>query len=102
MIHASPPSLLTLTMVYLSSFSGVNLPTLMPHQRPLIVALVSVALNFDSSSSWLSLGLAGAGEAGASLVSLGAPFPSDFPSWAYASFVGPVTIIAAATANRNP
>src|SRR6185503_4427123 len=60
-IHASPPSLFTLTMVYLSSFSGPSLPSLMPHQRPLIVALVSVAWNFASSSSWLSFGFAGAG-----------------------------------------
>src|SRR5262245_44731909 len=78
MIQASLPSLFTLTMVYLSSFSGVSLPSLIPHQRPAKVALVRVVLNFVSSSSWVSLGLADAdaGAAGVSEVAgLGASCP---------------------------
>jgi len=56
MIQASPPSLFTLTIVYLSSFSGVNFPSLIPHHRPDNVALVMVALNVASNSSWVSFG----------------------------------------------
>src|SRR4030095_70863 len=59
MIHASPPSLFTLTIVYLSSFSGESLPSLIAHQRPDSVALVRLVLKAASNSSWVSFGFAG-------------------------------------------
>src|SRR5678816_2235406 len=71
MSHTSPPTLVALLMVYLSSFSGPSLPSLIPHQRPLMVAFVRVVLNFASSSSWVGLGFSvlGAGvESGFSAV----------------------------------
>src|SRR5438477_3255448 len=67
MIHISPPSFVTPTMVYLSSFSGVSLPSWMPHQRPLNVALVRASLNLASSSSVLGLDFSPLPGAGVSL-----------------------------------
>src|SRR5215475_14052972 len=58
-IHTSFPTLFTLMLVYLSSFSGPSWPSFREHQRPAMVALVSVALNLASSSSGVSWGLAG-------------------------------------------
>src|SRR4051812_26393751 len=62
----SPPILFTAVMVYLSSFSGVSLPSCTRHQRPVKVALVRVALNVASSSSCDFLGGSGAVAEGAS------------------------------------
>src|ERR1041385_111555 len=65
MSQTSPPSLVTPLMVYFSSFSGLSLPSLIEHQRPVKVALVRVALNVASNSSWLGWALAGRGGAAA-------------------------------------
>src|SRR5262245_31441246 len=61
MSQASPPSLLTPRIVYLSSFSGPRVPLLIEHQRPDMVACVIVALNCDSSSSAVGTGRSGLG-----------------------------------------
>src|SRR5437016_12881793 len=47
----SPPILLTPRMLYLSSCSGPSWPSLIAHQCPLSVALVSVAVNLASNSA---------------------------------------------------
>src|ERR1041385_7825018 len=66
--HRSPPSLLTPRIVYLSSFSGPSLPSLIEHQRPVSVALVSVAANFVSNSFDPDLALSALGCVGSWLV----------------------------------
>src|SRR5947207_15660099 len=63
--HISPPILVMLWMLYLSSFSGPSCPSLIEHHRPLNVALVRVALKFASNSSWLSLAFSDLAWAGA-------------------------------------
>src|ERR1044071_1796800 len=84
-------SFVTARMVYLSSLSGPSWPFWTAHQRPLSVALVRVALNFDSSSAAVGFGFssaAGVAAAGA-LMSVAAAVSAAFLA-SCASAIGPI------------